>query len=171
MRSLTGTATGLRWSRPSVFRREFELRAGEELVATLTIRGAFRPVGTVESADGTWTFTRTGFFQNRGTIRARGGATNLAEFHSSVWNGASEVTFDSGRRYELAINLWRTRLEVRSESGEPLVIFHKRGWCGGFADVEIAPAARTMKELLLLVTYGWFHLVMLEQDAAAVVTG
>jgi hypothetical protein len=35
--------------------------------------------------------------------------------------------------------------------------------------VEIHSAARHLAELPLLVTFGWFHYVMLEQDAGAVV--
>ena len=160
----------LAWSRPSLFRREFELRSGETLVATLRIRGAFRAVGLVESAAGTWVFARSGFLQRRATIRE--GGRDVAAFSSTSWSGhAGEIAFASGRRFELAVNLWATRVEVRSEVRGPLVVMHKRGWCGRNADVEIAPGP-TLPELPVLVTYAWFHLVTLEEDAAAaVVTG
>jgi len=160
----------LAWSRPSLFRREFELRSGETLVATLRIRGAFRAVGLVESADGAWAFARTGFLQRRATIRESG--KDVAAFSSTSWSGhAGEIAFASGRRFELAVNLWATRVEVRSEVRGPLVVVHRRGWYGRNADVEIAPGP-TLPELPVLVTYAWFHLVTLEEDAAAaVVTG
>jgi len=40
---------------------------------------------------------------------------------------------------------------------------------GRRADVEIVPAARALPEIPLLVAFGWFLFVMLEQDAGAVV--
>jgi hypothetical protein len=169
MRRIAEHATGLQWSRPSIFRREFELRSGEELLATLRIRGAFRPVGIAESGDGSWTFERAGFLQRRATIRAGGAGTDVAEFRSGGLGSRGELTFATGSKFTVGVNFWRTRLEVRSDSGEPLLTLHRRGWCGRTADVEIHSAARHLAELPLLVTFGWFHYVMLEQDAGAVV--
>jgi hypothetical protein len=38
------------------------------------------------------------------------------------------------------------------------------------ADVDVTEAARELPELPLLVLFGWYLLVMLERDSAAVVT-
>jgi hypothetical protein len=169
MRRSWGHLTGLRWSRPRFFRREYELRSGGELVATLGVRGVLHTSAVVESGEGAWTFTRTGFFRHGATIR--GGAEG-AEYRGDGWGRGGELTLASGRSFRLRVNFWMTLLEVTAGGGELLVAFRRRGLCGGAADVEILPAARALHELPLLVTFGWFLFVMLEQDAgAAVVTG
>jgi len=53
----------LQWRQPHLFKMEYELHAGDELVATLRFRSSFGTLATAQSADGCWTFKRAGFFQ------------------------------------------------------------------------------------------------------------
>ena len=168
MRKVSENLTGLQWIRPRFFRSEYELRSGEGVVATLKVRGWLQRAAIVESGDGSWTMMRTGFLQNRTTIRASGSSTDVAEFRGRGWSSyTGDLKFASGATFELAMNFWMTRLEVRSGTGEPLVTLRRRGLCGGAADVAILPAARALSELPVLVSFGWFLYVMLEQDAGA----
>lgn len=69
----------LSWSqRSSLLKREFDLRAGGTLVATLKFRSMLGSFATAEGGDGCWTFKRVGFWQNKATIRSCGSDTNLA---------------------------------------------------------------------------------------------
>jgi hypothetical protein len=168
MRKVSEHLTGLQWIRPRFFRSEYELRSGEGVVATLRVRGWLQRTAIVESGDGAWTMTRTGFLRNGATIRASGSSTDVAEFRGRGWSSyGGNLTFASGATFELAINFWMTRLEFRNAAGMSLVTLHRRGVCGRAADVEILPAARALPELPVLVSFGWFLFVMLEQDAAA----
>ena len=60
----------LKWVQPKMLKEAYELRSGEELIATLTFRGIAGTFATAESGDGSWTFKRVGFWQNKATIRA-----------------------------------------------------------------------------------------------------
>jgi len=60
----------LKWGQPSAFKMQYELQAGDELAATLRFRSSFGSFATGESADGCWTFKRTGFWQTRVTTSA-----------------------------------------------------------------------------------------------------
>lgn len=172
MREAWGNRPALRWSRPSLWRREFELRSGDELVATLRISGALQPTGVVKIFDGVWTFRRRGFFQKTATIRASGQTTDVAEFRARAWTAGGELTFASGSRFWLRANMWMTRLDVRTSAGEPVMFIHRHGLCGRTADVAIAPEARALPEIQFLATFGWYLFVMFEQDAGGVfVTG
>ena len=53
----------LEWVQPSAWKMQYELRAGDELIATLRFRSSFGSFATAESADGCWTFKRVGFWQ------------------------------------------------------------------------------------------------------------
>ena len=153
MRRLSADLPGLQWSRPSWLRGDYELRAGDELVATIKVRGLARRRATVESSDGTWTLTRCGVSRNGGAI---------AGFAKSIWRSTGELTFASGATYTVGTNGWMTRADVRNAAGELLIEFHRRG-------VQILPAARAIPELFVLVAFAWFHVVMLEEDASAAI--
>ena len=51
----------LKWLQPNWLKMEYELHAGEEVVATLRFRSSFGTLATAQSADGCWTFKRVGF--------------------------------------------------------------------------------------------------------------
>jgi hypothetical protein len=51
----------LRWTRPALLKREYELRAWDDVVATLRWQKTFGSLALAETADGTWTFKRSGF--------------------------------------------------------------------------------------------------------------
>ena len=159
-----GDLNRLHWRRLGWFRSDSELRAGQDLVATLAVRGILRREGIVQTSDGAWTFTRAGWMRSRAMIRANG--VDAAEYRGSAWRRRGELTFASGRRFGLRANLWLTRLAIRGEADEPLLNFHRRGVCSRTADVEILPAARSLVDLPILITFGWFLFTMLEEDAA-----
>src|SRR6516164_3030247 len=50
----------LRWVKPQLRRREYELRAGDEVLARLSYKGAFSSRVRAETADGLWMFERKG---------------------------------------------------------------------------------------------------------------
>ena len=50
----------LKWTQPSARRLAFELRAGDELAATLRFPHPLVTTAVGESADGVWTFRRGG---------------------------------------------------------------------------------------------------------------
>jgi hypothetical protein len=67
-----GEAAGqeLHWGRGSVRGREYELRVGEEILATLGWqRGS---LAIARAADGCWSFKRAGFCHPRVTVRVAG---------------------------------------------------------------------------------------------------
>lgn len=159
---------GLRWAQPSALRMEYELRSRDSLVATLKFSGMFGTLATAESGDGSWTFKRVGFWRQQATVREQGADTDLAVFRNRTWSGGGELLFTDGRSFKATTKLWTTRLEFSSQRDEPLVRFSYGGVFRRAADVHVEDAARSKPELPLLVLFGWYLLVMLERDAAAV---
>ena len=154
------------WAQPSARRRAYELRAGEELVATL--RRGRGSVAAAEVAEGRWTFERAGFWRPRVTARPAGSDTAWASFDAG-WAGGGTLDVSGGRRFEwAAANLWHTHWSWREPGGGPLVRFRSRqGLVTIEGRVEVEPAAATLPELALLVPLGWYLLLLLAQDTAA----
>lgn len=158
----------LKWNQPKALQEAYELRAGDDLVATLKFRSVFGTFARAESGDGCWTFKRVGFWQNKATIRTCEGESDLAVFKNNTWSDGGTLEFNDGRQFKATTNAWKTRFEFQTNSGEPLLRFNYHGVFRLSATVEIQPLAQSLVELPLLVLFGWYLAVMLYHDSSAV---
>lgn len=157
----------LTWVQPSMRKQAYELRAGDEVVATLAWqRGS---LADALADDRHWTFKRAGFWQPRVTARVAGSDTDIAVFRPA-WMGGGTLELAGGKVLRFsAANFWHSQW-VWQEPGTdtPLVHFKSQpGLLKTGGQVEITPAARTLPELALLVLLGWYLLILFAHDAAA----
>lgn len=158
----------LAWSQPGALKMEYELRAGDQVAATLRFRSVFGSFATGESADGCWTFKRVGFWQPRATIRERDGEAELAIFKNHTWKGGGTLELPDGRRMLATTNVWQTKVEFQDEpTGAPLIRFKSRGVIHLGADVEIEPGAFKVPEMRWIVLFGWYLVILIHMDSGA----
>lgn len=157
----------VKWTQPKALKMHYELLAGEELAARLAFRSSFGSFAMGQSADGCWTFKRTGFFQTRLTVRPCEEETDIALFRNNTWSGGGTLDLPDGRRLLATTNLWQTNLEFKTESGETLLRFKSGGLIHLSARVEIEPQAIELAELPWLTMLGWYLIVMMYMDSAA----
>jgi hypothetical protein len=158
----------LKWVQPSALKMQYELHASDELVATLHFRSTFGTFATAESADGCWTFKRVGFWQTRVTVRPCGADNDIATFNNNTWKGGGTLEFPNGRKFLATTNFWQTKLEFQNESGDSLIQFKTSGLVHLSATVEIQPNTLLLPELPLMLILGWYLIVMMYMDAAAI---
>ena len=161
----------LKWVQPHTMKQEYELRAGNDLIAaTLCFRSAFGSFATAASADGEWTFKRVGFSQTKVTIRAAGSEEDLAVFKNNTWKGGGTLQLPDGRSYPANTNFWATQYEFKTETGDSLIRYRK---IGGFlhmsSAVEIDPLAKNLPEMPWMVMLGWYLTLMMYADSAVIV--
>jgi len=96
----------LKWVQPSAWKMQYELRTGDELIATLRFRSSFGSFATAESEDGCWTFKRVGFWRTRATIRGCESETNIAMFKNNTWSGGGALELPDGRKVLATTNFW-----------------------------------------------------------------
>ena len=161
------TGHPLKWVQPKM-RMEYDLLTGETGVATLKFRSSWGTLAFADSGDGSWTFKRVGFWQNRASIRVTGSEQDLAVFTNNTWSQGGTLEIAGGKRYKATTTFWMTRMEWKTEEEQPLVAFHIGGFFKQTADVEILPLAAQLPELPVLVLFGWYLILMLHQDAATI---
>lgn len=159
----------VRWSQPSMLERGYELRSGSDLVATLSFRSAFGSLASARSADGAWTFKRTGFWQTRATVRAEGTAADLAHFEHNTWAGGGTLHLVGGRALLVTTNLWQTKIEFRQSEDHVLFRYRTEGAFRQAGELEAFPGLEGLREMPWLVLFGWYLVVMMRQDATATV--
>ncbi len=162
------TGRELQWTQPHALKMEYELREGEEVVATLRFKSSFGSFATAESADGCWTYKRVGFWQTRATVRACGSESEIASFKNNTWSSGGTLEFPDGRKFLASTNFWQTKYDFRTETAQTLFHYTR---IGGIlhqsALVEIEPQAANIPELPWMVMLGWYLVVMMQQDSAA----
>jgi hypothetical protein len=170
IRDVAGEA--LRWAQPSAFKREYELRAGDEALATLRWQKTFGSLAVAASADGAWTFKRSGFLSPKVTVRRPGAEAEVAVLKPG-WRGEGTLELAAGRRYQWRnTSFWRSEWAFTDEAGEPLVQFTPEfAFFKQAAEVKVETRAGSIPDLSLLTLLGWYLMVLMSEDAGAAAAG
>lgn len=100
-------------------------------------------------------------------FRSCGSDVDIAMFRNNTWSGGGSLELPDGRKFLATTNFWQTSFELKTEADETLVRFKTRGLLHLSATVEIQPDAAAMPELPWLVMFGWYLVVMMHMDSAA----
>jgi len=155
----------LLWIQPVVRKREHELRAGDDVVATLGFqRGS---LADAQAAGGHWTFKRQGFWHPRVTVRTAGSDTDIAVFQPR-WVGGGTLEFPDGRTVRLSsANFWQSEW-LWQDNEKPLIRFKGRhGIVKARGAVELEPDVVASPDLAMLVLLGWYLILLHAEDSAA----
>ncbi|WP_243320847.1 hypothetical protein [Geothrix sp. SG200] len=156
----------LEWMDPMVRVPKYELHAGDEVLARLSLEPLCRTFATVETAEGRWTFKQTGILATLVHIREAGVDQDLAVFHPGFL-GRGLLRFTDGETF-----LWRRAhhdggwsfqyrdgsvlLTLRLETPDPNEPWPRRTR----VEVDIAPEGRGHPRLSLLTAVGWFLMLL-----------
>jgi hypothetical protein len=158
----------LEWTQPSALKMHYELRADHEIAATLRFRSLVGSLATAESADGCWTFKRVGFFQTRVSVRACGEESEIAYFKPNTWKSGGTLELPDGKETLVTTNVWHTKLEFRTESGQTILQFKSGGLIHLSATVDVNPDVYGAGEPAWLMMLGWYLIIMMYMDSAAI---
>lgn len=159
----------LRWTRPSMLARQYELTAGPDVVGGLKWESMFGSLATAEAAEGTWTFKRAGFLSPRLTVRKAGSDSDLAVLQIG-FKGDGVLRGPERRSYQWQrTDFWRSEWAFASETGRLLVSFSPDfSLLKHAATVKVEPEALALEDLSLLVALGWYVMLLLSEEAAGV---
>ena len=158
---------------PKAMERSFELRAGEELAGTLEFRSSFGSLALARTAEASWTFKRVGSFSPRATARREGSERDLVVY-TPRWLGQSgEIALEGGEHLRFAATgFWGTRFTLSDAAGQTLATFGPEPEAHRLSDlfraqavVGVDPAASSRPDLGLLLLFGWYLVVLHQEDA------
>jgi len=159
----TQVGNELVWTRIKGFPRSIELRSGDESFAVLTRRRGTHFIG--ETAEGRWSFKRTGCLHPRVAIRAGDSEQDFASVAMS-WKGCGTLELPAARRFRWTqVSFWRQRYAFRDEHSRE--VLQTSGGSFGKQRLSIHPEARGVEELPLLALLSAYLLRLAADDAAA----
>jgi hypothetical protein len=149
----------MRWIRTAPDRREFELRAGDALLARLRWEHPVGSLAHAETAEAAWTLKRGGFLQPH--VTARVGGTDKARLALHLAAGLLDITGGGQYRFRragLLVPAW----QFTDRSGKVLVHLEpvaERGRLQGGL-VQVDPSAVRQPDLVYLAVMGWYFIVL-----------
>ncbi|MCC6649589.1 MAG: hypothetical protein IT348_00410 [Candidatus Eisenbacteria bacterium] len=155
------------WTRPRIARRHWELRAGDDVLATLEARAWVRSRMAGETAAGARSLAHHGWFRGRVLLTDAAGAT-IATFQPA-WFGHGQVNFVDGPslRWTRA-DFWGRRWEFRDGDGLVQLSFLRRpSWFRSTTAVQVSDAGRKRPELAELVLLGFYLLQLMQRQTQA----
>lgn len=168
MRSIREVAEQeLVWKQRHLTRREYELSAGDTVVARMEWQKLLGTLVRVETAEATWTFKRVGFWRPRVTARIADADDDLATFEPS-WTGKGTLSLPGGVVYQWeSTNFWHSQWAWQDAQGKPLVRFANRHGLKMESQVVVETTAHDLPEAPLLIALGWYLIVLMALDAAS----
>ena len=169
MRTIRETeAQELIWIQSRKHKRDFELRIGEETLATLRWEKQHRQIATGEAADGHWTFRRQGFLHQHIEARLSESALEVARFQP-LWRGGGTLEFPDGRRFGLRpTSFWNAEWAWTTATNDILLRIKRAARSGQEKwHIDLLPGTSAIPELSLLVLLSWYLIILAADDAAA----
>lgn len=156
------------WTRPKLMSRVFELRAGDDLLATLEVRSWLGSHMVGETAGGRWDVRHEGLLRGRCVLRREGERTDHLVFRPR-WFGAGEVTTPGGdvltwKRGDFLGRRWRL---LDRDGHVQIEMVRRPAFFKTSVLVAVSDAGRRWAELPELVLLGFFLLRMLERQSQA----
>lgn len=156
------------WTRPKLLSRVWELRAGDEVVATLESRSWLGVRMTGETAAGGWELRHEGLLRGRAVLRRAGETAERLVFRPG-WFGKGEIVRERGgpllwRRGDF----WGRRWRMLDRDGHVQLEFTRRpAFLKSSTAVAASDAGRKLEDLAELVLLGFFLVRMLERQSHA----
>jgi hypothetical protein len=155
----------LEWARKGIMDRNYELRGGNEIVATITWTKIW---GTL--AEGTiggikYTLKRNGFFNPYITVRKPPFDEDVARLDMKI-GGNGTLQFPNGKRYSFQkMSFWGFKWSFTNENGDLIMTVGAPSLVKSNGEIVIEPGAASDRNLPLLVLLCWYTAVQMIEEA------
>ena len=155
------------WTQLSGFKSQYELRFGDDLIATMNFPKMLSSAAIVECEDGTWTIERVGFLSSKTVVRPAKSDKEIATYTARAWKGGGVIELSGERKLMLSMNIWKSTMDICKEGEESLVTLKGRGFFKYCVDVRMNRSATQWPELPWLVALAFYQMIMMRRDSAA----
>lgn len=158
MKKLAECDGSLVWVQPSMMRRAWEFRNGEDVVAALEWQSAFQAAAVGVTEDSRYSFKLEGFFKSWVTIQKVGDESAPAIFRAlPSFNGVLEIP--DGPKYSWDSNFWLTKWLWSDSEGTELLRATRNLTLRTEGTAEWDPVALENPHVPLLLLLGWYLIV------------
>ena len=154
----------LKWVQRS--NKEDELISGEDVVCALHWASTWGSLVIAESAEGKWTFKRTGFIHPKITVRESGSDADLYVVDVS-WGGEATLIMPEGT-FRWTPNVWHTNWILRDNDGREVMRVELSGFVNVSGKLTINQQSISAPKLSMLALLGWYLILnVLSEDSSS----
>jgi hypothetical protein len=155
------------WTQIARFKSGYELRFGDDVVATMTFPKMLSSAASVQTEDGNWTIERTGFFGAKTIVRPTDSTTPIGSYTAKAWKRGGIIELSGDRKLLLRLDIWSRTMEICRQDGEMIVSLTARGFFNHRVEVRMNRSALQWPELPWLVPLAYYQIIMMRRDSAA----
>ena len=151
---------------PSLWKREYHLRAGEEVICTMKQKGSFGSTVVIEGFGGAWVVSRPHWWRSDLNITRADQHLPFATFACSRWESGGLFSLPNGERIQLVQSIWKSVNELHSAQKVRLVSLKRPAWWKRSLHVVIDQSSDVLDRhpWIVMVTY---HLILMRQRQAS----
>lgn len=151
---------------PSFFKREYEFRSSNELLAKMYFPKFFSLTAVVEGFDDKFEIIRPSFWKTDAAIRKFGYDLTFAALTSNFFRTKGMIDLSSGKRVYLKFGTFKKSCQVLDESNDLLLLFQNKF---SFKDKNIVSIEKTsslIDDNPWMVMLIWYFLVVNKKNGA-----
>lgn len=143
---------------PSIWKQTYELRSGEQVLATMTFTKFLGSEVRMECDQGSWIISQSGIWRPKVIVREAENGITVAEI--PVHFLKQEFTFNlRDRSYEtvtLRRNFWASTFTMTGRAGRELLSLKQKFFSFTTATITVGPRAKEYDELPWLMFLLWY---------------
>lgn len=151
---------------PSIWKRVYHLRAGDEIVCTMTYPRLFSSKAVIEGFGQNWELNKQSAWKSSLAIRRPGQHLPFATFVSGKWGKGGVFAMPNGEKAEYVQSVWKSVNEIHSGQKVTLVSLKRTSWWKHSLAVVIEHESALLDEnpWIIMAVY---HLMLERQRHAA----
>lgn len=152
----------LRLEQPSIWKRVYHLRAGDEVLCTMTHPHFFGTTVLIEGFGQTWELDRPSFWRLNLAIKKHGQHLPFATFVPGKWGKGGTFAMPNGERIQFIQSIWTSVNELHSDQKVILVALKRPAWWKRYFNVVIEHESEVLDRnpWIVMVAY---HLILERQ--------
>lgn len=148
------------------WKREFELRSGDEVIARLFYPKYYSDLTELEIGEETYEFYRPKFFSRDVAIRKKGYQNPLASFKNNFWGSKGVLELPRGIKLNIKTGYFRKQAEIYLRENEPLVTIFSKFFIRERSMVVIEKRSELIDEHPWVIMLGFYLAVLLRRTSA-----
>jgi hypothetical protein len=150
----------------SIWKREFELRSGDELIAQLKYPKLFSNLAELKTGDEEVEFYRPNFFKRDVDIRKKGYQNPIAQFKNNFWGRKGTLELPRGVRLTMKFGFFRKQAEIFLGESELLVSMFSRFSMKERSQIIIEKRSDIIDEYPWIIMLGFYLAQLMKRNSA-----
>lgn len=154
-------------SQPKFFKRLYELKYEETLLASVQTIGFFGNSLLINGELGNWEIYKPSIWRSHIEVRGRGKELPFAKFINQKFKSGGTIELPMGRRLKLSSNFWKGTYELQNLSGLCLALFRNKISLKEKMLITIEAKSELLDKNPWALVLVWFVALQRRQHAAA----